>query len=120
MSDETRERALGQVISDISFLMEDLYQSGFDTIHESSYSQIKTAIQTARQYGLSYLSDLLQTLYDTASARRHMTKKAPDGLAGIYVQIVEYLYLVKNRLAYDTGKAYYEQTYEIDEESEEE
>lgn len=112
MSDMSKETALLELISDVSLLMENFFQSGFDTVHDSSIAELEKAVKTTAQYGMEFLSGLLEKLLELVCARRHKTRSEPDKMAEIYVQIVEYLYVAKSRISYDAGKVYYEQEYQ--------
>lgn len=104
---EAKEEVLDRVLSDILKLLEDLYQSGFDTVHDSTLEALQEAGKATEQYGMTCLSDLLRQLSEGLSMRRHQLERKEDALAGLYTGINEYIYLCRQKAAYDRGRSYY-------------
>ena len=101
----SREDALQRLLSDIKNLMEDLYQSGFDSTLKSFDAMAK---QTAA-YGMELLSALLTQLADGLKMRRHQIRAqgTQDGLAGVYTKLSLYIDLCEEKIELDKGIAYY-------------
>lgn len=104
---DSKEEALEALLGRISQIMEDLYQSGFDTVHDSTLEELKKTGELAGQYGMQYLAELMGELSAGISMRRHQMKGQEDGMAGVYIRMNEYLYLCKEKIAYDRGREYY-------------
>lgn len=112
--DEYRSKyeAIEDVLDEIMKLLEDLYQSGFDTVHDSTLKDLEKAGELTEQYGMQYLSGLLGGLADEISAGRHRTEelRATDKkalVAELYTRLNEYLYLGRQKAVYDRGMHYY-------------
>ena len=88
-------------------LMEDLYQSGFDTVHDTTLKELEKTAALTKQYGMEYLAGLLTELFREISAGRHQMKTQTARLAELYTQINEYIYLCSQKTAYDRGLDYY-------------
>lgn len=93
--EETPMEVLGKVLEDAGNLLEELYQSGLDTVHDSTLEGLGDMAGRAEQYGLAGLSGLLKQLADGVAMRRHQLKKEADELAAVYAKACEYLYLCK-------------------------
>lgn len=104
---DSKEEVLGALLERVSLIMEDLYQSGFDTVHDSTLDELKKMKELTGQYGMEYLSSLMKELFDGLFMRRHQMKVEEGGMAGIYTRINEYLYLCEEKIAYDRGRRYY-------------
>ncbi len=112
--DEYRSKyeAIEDILDEIIKLLEDLYQSGFDTVHDSTLKDLEKTGELTEQYGMQYLSGLLGGLADEISAGRHRTEemRATDKkalVAELYTRLNEYLYLGRQKAVYDRGKHYY-------------
>ncbi len=92
---------------EIMSLMEDLYQSGFDTVHDSTLKDIRKASELTEQYGMAWLSQMLASLAGEIEAGRHSMERKTADMAGLYTDISEYLYLCGQKTAYDRGRKYY-------------
>ena len=92
---------------EIMSLMEDLYQSGFDTVHDSTLKDIRKASELTEQYGMAWLSQMLASLAGEIEAGRHSLERKTADMAGLYTDISEYLYLCGQKTAYDRGRKYY-------------
>lgn len=105
MSD--KEEALEQLMADVESLLEDLYQSGFDTVHDSTLEALNHMTRRTAAYGMELLSRLLAQLAEGLTMRRHQLKKQEDGLLGVYAQIDRYVGVCRERIACDKGRCYY-------------
>ena len=107
MENKSKYEVIDELTAEVLGLMEDLYQSGFDTVHDATLRDMKRAAELAGQYGCFGLAELLSGLYDGISLSRHQMEKQPGRLAQLYVKINEYLYLCRQKTAYDRGLDYY-------------
>ncbi len=105
----SKEDALHQLLSDLLNLMEDLYQSGFDTVHDSTLKALDAMAETTAAYGMAFLSELLVQLADGLKMRRHQIQAqgTQDGLAGIYTRLSQYIELCMDKIELDKGIGYY-------------
>lgn len=103
----SKYEVMDQMTEELLGLMEDLCQSGFDTVHDTTLKDIRQAAERTGQYGMTYLSELLSRLYAEISAGRHRMEKDVAGMAEIYTSINEYLYICRQKTAYDRGLDYY-------------
>ncbi len=104
---ESTMDVLSQVLEEARSLLEELYQSGLDTVHDSTLEGFRGMEKCARQYGLAHLSGLFRQMADGAAMRRHRLKKEEDELAGVYAKTCEYLYLCREKVEIDRGWEYY-------------
>ena len=107
MEVRSKEEVLGTLAEDVGNLLEELYQSGFDTVHDSTMESLKDMGNLTKQYGMAHLSGMLEELAKGLEMRRHRTEREPDALAGLYTKLNEYLYLCREKAAYDIGWNYY-------------
>ena len=114
MNHRSKYDVMEEILHGISGLMEDLVQSGFDTVHDGTLEELHRAAQTTEQYGMARLSELLSGLFEQASAGRHQMETNTSHMAQLYTQVTEYLYLSQQKTAYDRGLAYYSNTYTED------
>lgn len=105
----SKEDALQRLLSDLINLMEDLYQSGFDTVHDSTLKALDAMAETTAAYGMAFLSKLLAQLADGLKMRRHQIQAqgTQDGLAGIYTKLCQYIDLCMEKIELDKGIRYY-------------
>ena len=105
----SKEDALHQLLSDLLNLMEDLYQSGFDTVHDSTLKALDAMAETTAAYCMAFLSELLVQLADGLKMRRHQIQAqgTQDGLAGIYTRLSQYIELCMDKIELDKGIGYY-------------
>lgn len=103
----SKHEAVEQLADEVFGLMEDLYQSGFDTVHDSTLQGMERAAKQTGQYGMQYLSELLKRLVDEITESRHQMKKETGQMAELYTEINEYLYICRQKTAYDRGLEYY-------------
>ncbi len=99
--------ALHQVLADAGSLLEELYQSGLDTVHDSTLEGLSRMGKLVGQYGLSKLAKMLARLADGAAMRRHRLERKEDDLMGVYASACEYLYLCRKKVEIDKGWEYY-------------
>lgn len=98
-----KEEVLGNLTEDVKNVLEELCQSGFDTVHDSTLEALRDMTGLTKQYGMAYLSELLEELEKGLSMRRHRMERTEDALAKIYAQLNEYLYMCGEKAAYDMG-----------------
>ena len=103
----SKYEVMDQITENILGLMEDLYQSGFDTVHDATLKDIQRAAERTGQYGMAYLSGLLTDLCAEISAGRHRMERQTARMTEIYTDINEYLYICRRKTAYDRGLNYY-------------
>lgn len=103
----SRHEAIEQLTDEVLGLMEDLYQSGFDTVHDSTLQGMERAAAKTGQYGMQYLSELLKQLTEEISESRHQMEKKTAQMAELYTELNEYLYICRQKTAYDRGLEYY-------------
>ena len=96
-----------EISEEVKSLMEDLYQSGFYTVHDSTLKDIGKAAELTESYGMKCLSGLLSELSQEIAAGRHRMKRQNGRMAELYTDINEYLYLCRQKTAYDRGWDYY-------------
>ena len=96
-----------EIAEEVKSLMEDLYQSGFYTVHDSTLKDIGKAAELTENYGMKYLSEQLSELSREITAGRHRMKRQNGRMAELYTDINEYLYLCRQKTAYDRGWDYY-------------
>lgn len=99
--------AVGEIAEDVLDLMEELYQSGFDTVHDSTLQRLEKFAKQTGQYGMKYLSELLDQLTGEISAGRHQMERRTAKMMELFVEINEYLYLCEQKVTYDQGREQY-------------
>ncbi len=104
---QTKYEVAEDIAKEILLLMEDLCQSGFDTVHESTWKDMQKAARLTEQYGMKYLSKLLGGLAGEAEAGRHRMERRIGPMAGLYADVIEYLHFAAQKAAYDRGADYY-------------
>lgn len=102
-----KEEALEAVLSDASNLLEDLYQSGFDTVHDSTLEALNNMGRRAAAYGMELLSGLLMQLTDALRMRRHQMDKGADSLMHVYIMLNQYMEICREKIERDKGIRYY-------------
>lgn len=108
-----KEDALELIMTDVSGMLADLYQGGFDTVHDSTLDALADLTKRTAGYGMGQLSGMLLQLSDGLNARRHQLKKDEDGLAGIYTKLNLYVRICKEKIENDRGVNYYERGIEL-------
>lgn len=107
MGARNKEEVLEELLDEVKNRLEELCQSGFCTVHDSTWKGIEDMAGIAKQYGMAYLSEMLGELAEGIHMRRHRLEQERDALAGLYARLNEYLYLCGEKLAYDRGRDYY-------------
>ena len=103
----SKYEAVEELAGGVLKLMEELYQSGFDTVHDSTLRDLQRAAERTGRCGMQHLSKLLSELSDEISAGRHQMEADTERMASVYTGICEYLYLCTQKSAYDRGLDYY-------------
>ena len=105
---DSKEEVLEVLLERVYWIMEELYQSGFDTVHDSTLEEMGQDQELDGQYGMSGLAELLKQILDGVGMRRHrIAGKEEDRMGEIYTRVNEYLYLGMEKIAYDRGWGYY-------------
>lgn len=105
---DSKEEALEALLEQVYLIMEELYQSGFDTVHDSTLEELKQVQKLVLQYGMGYLGELLGELLEGIGMRRHRIRRGDsDEMGWVYTRVNEYLYLGMEKIGYDRGKRYY-------------
>ena len=110
MYSKKKEDYFEEFFSDIHSILEDLCQSGFHTVHDSTLQELKEKGKTAAGYGMQHLSGLLLALQEELSKCRHRIsndKNADALLAEYYTELITYVELGREKTAYDRGRNYY-------------
>jgi len=110
MDSDNKEAYFEDLFTDISSILEDLCESGFHTVHDSTLQELKEKGETAARCGMHYLSKLLLALQEELSQSRHRIsgdKNAGSSPAKYYAELIESVELGKEKIAYDKGKNYY-------------
>ena len=102
-----RAEALELLLADVADLLEDLYQSGFDTVHDSTLEALGRMAERTAVYGMELLSELLSQLTDGLAVRRHQIERKEDSLPGVYVKLNRYIDLCREKIERDKGIHYY-------------
>ena len=102
-----KAEALERLLADVADLLEDLYQSGFDTVHDSTLEALKRMAGQTAVYGMELLSDLLSQLTDGLAMRRHQIEHKEDSLIDIYAKLNQYIDLCREKIEQDKGIHYY-------------
>ena len=100
--------AVEEIFDEVGRLIEDICQSGFDTVHKDTLRRLEEAAELTQQYGMEYLSQLTTQLHEKLAMRRHQMKNDEDGAALLFAAINEYLYICRQKAAYDRAAKYYE------------
>lgn len=104
---QTKYEVVEGIAKEILLLMEDLCQSGFDTVHDSTWKDLQKAAKLTEQFGCRYLSELLGRLADEVEAGRHRMERRIGTMAGLYTDVIQYLHFALQKAAYDRGADYY-------------
>lgn len=91
---------------DVTCILEDLGQSGFRTVHDSTLRELQERGDMAAQLGMEHLSALLLSLREELHKSRHQFSS--DAVpAKYYAKLLSYVALGREKTAYDRGKKYY-------------
>lgn len=102
-----KEETLEAVLSDVENLLEDLYQGGFDTVHDSTLEALNNMVRRTSAYGMELLSDLLLQLNNGLAMRRHQMENGADSLISVYAKLNQYTQFCKEKIERDKGIRYY-------------
>lgn len=102
-----KEEALEQVLSETAGLLEDLYQSGFDTVYDGTLEALNNMVSRTAAYGMELLSDLLSQLTGGLTMRRHQVERKEDSLISVYTKLNQYVDLCREKIECDKGVRYY-------------
>lgn len=103
----SKYEAVEELADGVLGLMEELYQSGFGTVHDSTLRDLQKAAERTENFGMLYLSRLLSELQGEISAMRHRMETDTGRMTEVYADICEYLYICRQKAAYDRGLDYY-------------
>lgn len=105
-----KEEVADLLLEEVEHLLEELYLSGFDTVHDGTLEALQKMKKRTILYGMEFLTELLTKLADALSMRRHQFEKKEDFLADIYTTLCQYVSLCRKKTEYDKGTSYYEKT----------
>lgn len=116
-SPQERERVLKinameqmyRLLEEVSQQIEDLYQSGFDAVHDSTLGMLRQWAERAGESGLAFLGIQLGKLCREIEGCRHSLHPVHGAELEIYVNIAEYLWLARGKTEFDLAEAYYTQ-----------
>ncbi len=54
MDFECKEEAVKNLLADTEMIMEELFQSGFNTVHDSTIDALKEITKRTEQFGMAY------------------------------------------------------------------
>ena len=116
-SPQERERVLKinameqmyRLLEEVSQQIEDLYQSGFDAVHDSTLGMLRQWAERAGESGLAFLGIQLGKLCREIESCRHSLHPVHGAELEIYVNIAEYLWLARGKTEFDLAEAYYTQ-----------
>ena len=104
---KSKYQVMEELTGEIQRLAEELYQSGFTTAHDATLQGLKKAAGLTEQYGMEYLSGMLRKLAEEIEKSRHQMEKRLSAMAELYAGLDEYLYLCRQKTAYDRGAENY-------------
>ena len=104
---KSKYQALEELTGEIQGLAEELCQSGFTTVHDATLQGLKKMAGLTEQYGMEYLSGMLRKLAEEIEKSRHQMGKNLSAMAELYAGLDEYLYLCRQKTAYDRGAENY-------------
>ena len=104
---KSKYQVMEELTGEIQGLAEELYQSGFTTVHDATLQGLKKAAGLTEQYGMEYLSGMLRKLAEEIEKSRHQMEKSLCTMAELYAALDEYLYLCRQKTAYDRGAENY-------------
>lgn len=116
-SPQERERVLKinameqmyRLLEEVSQQIEDLYQSGFDAVHDSTLGMLRQWAERAGESGLAFLGIQLGKLCREIEGCRHSLHPVHGAELEIYANIAEYLWLARRKTEFDLAEAYYTQ-----------
>lgn len=105
----TEYDSLLELISDICREMDDIFQSGFATVHKSSVARIQELSKVSESYGLHTAAQMLEKLSEMIDLRRHSINFDDGKIMDIMCQINRYLEICEKRIKYENILANYTQ-----------
>lgn len=104
-----KEEAADLLLEEVEQLLEELYLSGFDTVHDSTLEALQKIKKRTPLYGMEFLTELLTKLADALSMRRHQfdKDKKEDLAAETYTTLCQYISVCRKKTEYDRGTNYY-------------
>ena len=104
-------RVLSEFLEEVLMTLEITLQSGFDAPTDAVLEEMGRMSALAGQYGMSYLERSLGDLCDQLKQRRHSVRRDSaekrDAPARILCGLMEYVYLCREKTAYDNAAESY-------------
>lgn len=104
---KSKYQVMEELTGEIQGLAEELYQSGFSTVHDATLQGLKKSAGLTEQYGMEYLSGMLRKLAEEIEKNRHQMERSLSAMTELYADLDEYLYLCRQKTAYDRGAENY-------------
>lgn len=101
--------SLLELISDIGREIDDVFQSGFATVHESSVARIRSLSKVSESYGLHTAAQMLQTFSELIDIRRHSINFDDGKIMEVMCKINRYLEICERQIKYENILANYTQ-----------
>lgn len=89
---------LSLVIENLDNLMEELFTSGFNVVHEGTLSNLKESIEECERYGLLYAYKSLDRIYKGLEEKRHNLHYDMNCIIKEYCALNKYILIIKNKL----------------------
>ena len=105
--DKTACQALQSYLEEVSWLLQDVYQVGSNTVQDSTLEALKQAEKQGAAYGMTMLSDWLRQLGGQLSGARHQLRRQSSEIMRIYCRLWQYVRLCRQRTAYDMARLSY-------------
>ena len=106
---DSPQQAVQEVLKQVESVLEDLYQTGFDTVQESILQRCRELVELAELYGMEYLRNTLAHLTEQLVMNRHRMKQTEDADKSIqqYLRLWEYSSVGQKKVMYDMAADYY-------------
>lgn len=91
-------------LKQVTDILSDLFQSGFQTVHDSTLKEMEAAAARGRQYGMDTLASLLTQLQESLQKQRHQMMGEDRSPYAVYGTLNQYVYLCKKRLETDQAE----------------
>lgn len=85
-------------------ILEDIFQSGFDTVHDSTLEELRQCSQDAAQYGMEKLAGLTEALLLGFQHQRHQMERDDGPLMRLYGELNQYVFISRQKLDTDQVK----------------
>lgn len=105
--DKTACQALQSYLEEVSWLLQEVYQVGSNTVQDSTLEALKQAEKQGAAYGMTMLSDWLRQLGGQLSGARHQLRRQSSEVMRIYCRLWQYVRLCHQRTAYDMARLSY-------------